>query len=105
MCRGAGGAENRRRIVAPVLEELTLNRVVPAERCLEEALTLAAEIAARAPLAVRLAKRMINRSFEQPLSEGIVEEQQEFFKLFSSQDQKEGMRAFIEKRPPQWQGQ
>jgi enoyl-CoA hydratase len=82
-----------------------VNRVVPAERCLEEALTLAGEIAARAPLAVRLAKRMINASFEQPLSEGIAEEQQEFFKLFSSQDQKEGMRAFIEKRPPRWQGQ
>ena len=81
-----------------------VNRVVPAERFLEEALTLAEEIAARAPLAVRLARRMVHRSLELPLSEGIEEEQREFFKLFDSLDQEEGMRAFLEKRPAQWKG-
>jgi len=81
-----------------------LNRVVPAERWLEEALDLAAEIAGRAPLAVRAAKRMLRRSLELPLSEGIAGEQKEFFNLFDSLDQKEGMRAFIEKRPPRWEG-
>ena len=81
-----------------------VNRVVPAERCLEEALSLAAEIAARAPLAVQAARKMVNRSFELPLTSGIHEEQGEFFQLFDSRDQKEGMLAFIEKRPPHWEG-
>ncbi|HEY6073171.1 MAG TPA: enoyl-CoA hydratase-related protein [Anaerolineales bacterium] len=81
-----------------------INRVVPPERFLEEALSLAAEIASRAPLAVRAARKMINRSLETPLSEGIAGEQLEFFRLFDSQDQEEGMQAFIEKRPPRWKG-
>jgi len=81
-----------------------VNRVVPPERCLEEALALAGEIASRAPLAARLAKRLIRRSLEQPLSAGLEEEEREFFRLFDTGDQKEGMRAFIEKRPPRWQG-
>jgi enoyl-CoA hydratase len=81
-----------------------VNRVVPRERFLEEALALAAEIAGRAPLAVRAAKRMINQSFERPLTDALYEERQEFYDLFGSADQVEGMQAFIEKRKPEWKG-
>lgn len=81
-----------------------VNRVVPVETYLDEALKLADEIASRAPLAVRAAKKMINQSYERTLSEGLAEEQQEFYRLFASDDQKEGMRAFIEKRKPDWKG-
>ncbi len=71
---------------------------------LDEALKLAEEIASRAPLAVRAAKKMINQAFEESLSEGLAEEKQEFYNLFASEDQKEGMQAFIEKRKPEWKG-
>jgi enoyl-CoA hydratase len=81
-----------------------VNRVVPVERYLQEALTLATEIAARAPLAVRVGKEMVNRALETHLSDGIAEERQTFYFLFSSEDQKEGMRAFNEKRKPEWKG-
>ena len=47
---------------------------------------------------------MINQSFERSLSDGLLEERQEFYNLFETDDQKEGMRAFIEKRPPSWKG-
>jgi enoyl-CoA hydratase len=77
---------------------------VPPERFLEEALELAAQIAARAQLAVRAAKRMINQAYERSLQDGMVEERQTFYQLFSSHDQKEGMQAFIEKRAAQWKG-
>jgi enoyl-CoA hydratase len=82
-----------------------VNRVVPVERCLDEAVALAGEIAARAPLAVRLAKEAINRAFETSLQEGLESERRLFYMLFASQDQKEGMAAFIEKRQPRWKGQ
>ncbi len=81
-----------------------VNRVVPAETYLDEALKLAEEIASRAPLAVRAAKKMINQVYEESLSDGLAEEKQEFYNLFSSADQKEGMQAFIEKRKPEWKG-
>ena len=81
-----------------------VNRVVEVEAYLEEAIKLAGEIAARAPLAVRAAKRMIDQAFERSLTDGLTEERQAFYNLFASQDQKEGMRAFIEKRPPEWKG-
>lgn len=81
-----------------------VNRVVPAESFLEEALRLAAEIAARPPVAVQLAKEAVNRAFESSLSEGLLIERRFFAMLFATQDQKEGMAAFIEKRPPTWQG-
>jgi enoyl-CoA hydratase len=97
---------NDRRLSAQEAYQLGMvNRVVPVEGYLEEALTLAAEIAARAPLAVRLAKKMINETFERTLAEGLDEEKQEFYRLFDTQDQKEGMQAFVEKRQPQWKGQ
>lgn len=81
-----------------------VNRVVPVERYLEEALQLAAEIANRAPLAVRLAKESVNHAFESFLNDGLKDERRAFYFLFSSADQKEGMQAFIEKRPPRWIG-
>lgn len=82
-----------------------VNRVVPVERTLEEALKLAAEIAARAPIAVRTAKEAVNLAFETSLTDGIAAERSAFYSLFDTQDQKEGMQAFIEKRKPDWKGE
>ncbi|MBP7687653.1 MAG: enoyl-CoA hydratase/isomerase family protein [Thermoflexales bacterium] len=79
-------------------------RVVPVEVYLDEALKLANEIAARPPVAVRLAKEAVNKAFETALSEGLDYERRLFYLLFATADQKEGMRAFIEKRPAEWQG-
>jgi enoyl-CoA hydratase len=81
-----------------------VNRVVPPERTLEEALRLAESIAAQAPLAVQAGKKMVNLAFEQPLGAALEAERQAFYDLFASADQKEGMQAFIEKRKPNWQG-
>lgn len=79
-------------------------RVVPVEAYLDEALKLANEIAARPPLALRLAKEAINKAFETSLGDGLDYERRLFYLLFATADQKEGMRAFVEKRPPHWQG-
>ncbi len=95
---------NRTLSAVEALEFGLVNRVVEVEAYLDEAIKLAGEIAARAPLAVRAAKKMINEAHELPLSKGLSEERQEFYQLFATEDQKEGMRAFIEKRPPEWQG-
>jgi enoyl-CoA hydratase len=82
-----------------------VNRVVPVERYLGEALDLANEIAARAPLAIQLGKEAVNHAFESFLSDGLADERRAFNFLFASQDQKEGMAAFIEKREPEWKGE
>lgn len=95
---------NRTLTAEDALRRGLVNKVVPVERYLEEALQLAAEIAARAPLAVRLGKEAVNRAFETHLGDGIQEERQAFYFLFASEDQKEGMRAFSEKRKPNWKG-
>lgn len=81
-----------------------VNRVVPVERCVEEAVALATETAARAPLAARMAKRMVNEAFESPLAVGLQAERDAFFELFASKDREEGMSAFVEKREPRWSG-
>jgi len=81
-----------------------VNKVVPVEFYLQEALVLAKEIAALSPLAVQLAKEAVNRSFETQLDEGLMFERKNFYLTFASQDQKEGMQAFIEKRKPSFQG-
>jgi enoyl-CoA hydratase len=97
---------NNRTLTAQEAHQFGLvNRVVPGDGYLDEALKLADEIASRAPLAVRAAKRMVDQAHEQTLTEGLEAEKQEFYKLFASQDQKEGMQAFIEKRKPVWKGQ
>jgi enoyl-CoA hydratase len=79
-------------------------RVFPTASYLEESIALAAEIADKAPLAVRMAKEAINRAFESTLAEGVLFERRAFNLLFATEDQKEGMAAFIEKRKPSWKG-
>ncbi len=95
---------NRTLSAVEALEFGLANRVVEVEAYLDEALKLAGEIAARAPLAVRAAKKMVNQALEHGLSDGLSKEQQEFYNLFDTEDQEEGMRAFIEKRQPRWKG-
>jgi enoyl-CoA hydratase len=77
-------------------------RVVPAASLMEEAMKVAETIAGMSLPAVLAAKEAVNRAFESPLSEGVVFERRIFHSLFATEDQKEGMRAFIEKRPPRW---
>lgn len=118
---GAGGTQRLTRAVGKaiamemVLNNRTLtaeealkyglvNRVVPVERFLDEALELAAEIASRAPIALRLAKEAILQAFESSLTDGLADERRAFYLLFATQDQKEGMAAFIEKRKAEWKG-
>ncbi|NOX60845.1 MAG: enoyl-CoA hydratase [Chloroflexi bacterium] len=81
-----------------------VNHVYPVEIYLEEALKLAAKIASQAPVAVRLGKEAVNKSFEMTLREGLQFERRVFHMLFATEDQKEGMAAFVEKRKPQWKG-
>jgi enoyl-CoA hydratase len=79
-------------------------RVVPAASLVDEALKTAAEIAAMPPLAAIAAKEMVNAAFELPLAQGVKFERRLFHGLFGTQDQKEGMAAFVEKRPGKWTG-
>jgi enoyl-CoA hydratase len=81
-----------------------VNRVVPVELYLDEAKTLAKEIAKKSPVAVKLAKEAILKAFDGSLSEGLEFERKNFYMLFSSEDQKEGMRAFLEKRQATFTG-
>ncbi|BFH66839.1 MAG: enoyl-CoA hydratase-related protein [Paenibacillus dendritiformis] len=81
-----------------------INKVAPVELYLEEALKLARRIAAQPPLAVRLIKQAVRKAQDLPLAEGLDYERQCFHLLFASEDQKEGMRAFQEKRSPQFKG-
>lgn len=81
-----------------------VSRVVPAEVCLDEAMRLAAEIARQAPIAVRLAKEAVLQAFETPLEAGIAFERRSFQTLFGTDDKREGVRAFLEKRRPEFQG-
>jgi enoyl-CoA hydratase len=96
---------NDRRLTAQEAYQFGMvNRVVPVEEYLEAALKLAEEIASRAPIAVRDAKKMINQTYERFLADGLAEEKQVFYNLFATEDQKEGMKAFTEKRTPEWKG-
>ena len=79
-------------------------RVVPAAQLLEEALKVAETIASMPPLAAIAVKEMVNAAFEMPLSQGIRFERRLFHGLFGTEDQKEGMAAFVEKRPGNWKG-
>jgi enoyl-CoA hydratase len=81
-----------------------VSTVVAREQTVSAALDLAAEIAAQPPLAVMAAKEAINRAFELSLEAGLEFERRNFFLLFASEDQKEGMAAFVEKRKPAWKG-
>ena len=95
---------NRTLTAQEALDYGLVNRVVPVERYLEEAMGLAQEIAGRAPLAVQLGKEAVNQAFETTLSDGLAEERRAFYFLFASEDQKEGMQAFVAKRKANWQG-
>jgi enoyl-CoA hydratase len=79
-------------------------RVVPADQLLDDALKTAAAIASMAPLAAMATKEQINAAFEMPLAQGIAYERRLFHGLFGSEDQKEGMAAFVDKRKAEWTG-
>ena len=79
-------------------------KVVPAADLLSEAMKTAEAIAAMPPLAAVAVKEMVNAAFEIPLSQGIRFERRLFHGLFGTEDQKEGMTAFVEKRPGNWKG-
>ncbi len=117
---GAGGTQRLTRAVGKALAmEMILNaRNLTAQEAaqfglvnrvsatyFEDALTLARDIANRAPIAVRMAKDAINKADELALAEGIAYERRNFNFLFATSDQKEGMEAFAAKRDPQWKGQ
>jgi enoyl-CoA hydratase len=116
---GAGGTQRLTRAVgkAKAMEMILSGRMIDAleaERCglvsrvvandklLEEALKLADKIAAQSRQAVLAAKEAVNRAFETTLAEGVRFERRLFHALFSTEDQKEGMAAFVEKRKPQF---
>ena len=118
---GAGGTQRLARLVGKHLAmEMTINnrtltaqealqfglanRVVPVEGYLDAAVAFADEIASRAPIAVRMAKDSVNAAFETTLTEGLAVEKRNFYPLFATEDQKEGMRAFVEKRKAEWKG-
>ena len=77
-------------------------RIVPAKKLMEEALATAQKIAEKSAMSVYAAKEAVNRSFEMPLSEALLFERRSFHALFATEDQKEGMDAFLEKREPQF---
>ena len=79
-------------------------KVVPAAELVDEAVKTAEAIAAMAPLAALATKEMVNAAFETTLQQGVVFERRLFHGLFGSEDQKEGMAAFVEKRPGKWTG-
>ncbi|MEO8285734.1 MAG: enoyl-CoA hydratase-related protein [Chloroflexota bacterium] len=81
-----------------------VNRVVPVEMYLEEAKRLARTISEKGPLALQLAKEAVLKSFDVPLQEGLFFERKNFYMLFATDDQKEGMAAFVEKRKADFKG-
>src|SRR2546421_805749 len=81
-----------------------VNRVVPRGEHLAEALKLAKTVAAQAPIAVRLAKEAVKAAYETPLEEGLEIERKNFYLLFATEDMREGMQAFIEKRKAEFKG-
>ena len=118
---GAGGTQRLTRAVGKVRAmELVLggrpidaatalswglvNRVVPVEHCLPDAVAWAKELAAGPPVAHRLAKESVLFAFESPLESGLRHERRLFTELFATADQKEGMEAFLQKRPPDFRG-
>lgn len=119
---GAGGTQRLTRAVGKVVAmEMVLagrflsaweakdyqlvNHVTPIELTLEKALDLAETIARQAPIAVREAKQAVLQAFETALAEGLRYERDRWYALFDTEDQEEGIRAFLEKRSPQWKGQ
>jgi enoyl-CoA hydratase len=79
-------------------------KVFPANTLMQETLEIAKKIAAKAPVAIKLIKESVNKSFETSLKDGLDFERRNFYLTFASKDQKEGMQAFLEKRAPNYQG-
>jgi enoyl-CoA hydratase len=81
-----------------------VNALFPPEELLDRTLELAGSLAAKSPLVLAAAKEMVNLALQGELSAGLDEEAERFAQLFASEDQKEGMRAFVEKREPRFKG-
>lgn len=81
-----------------------INHVYPVDQYLEGALRIARKIAELPALAVRLAKESVNKAFNSTLSDGLTFERKNYYLTFSTEDQKEGIRAFLEKRKPNYKG-
>ncbi|MBE2269663.1 MAG: enoyl-CoA hydratase/isomerase family protein [Anaerolinea sp.] len=79
-----------------------VNRVYPVETYLQEAINLAAKVASMPRVAVRLIKQAVNKAEELGLTEGLDFEKRNFYLAFATEDKTEGMKAFVEKRQPQW---
>jgi len=77
-------------------------RIVPVKKLMDEAITVASKIAEKSTHSVRVIKESVNRSFETSLDEGLLFERRNFHSLFATEDQSEGMSAFLEKREPQF---
>lgn len=118
---GAGGTQRLTRAVGKALAmEIVLtgrmisatqaqaaglvNRVVPVAFYLQEAFALAGDVASKAPIAARLAKEAVLKAHSTTLEGGLEFERKNFYMLFATEDQKEGMAAFVEKRKPEWKG-
>jgi len=118
---GAGGTQRLTKAIGPYramemvltgdpisAEEARLyglvNRVVPVERYLDEAIELARRIAKRPPVAVRLARQALRYGNETTLGDGLKLERRNFYRTFDTEDKSEGMRAFLEKRTPSYKG-
>ncbi|TVQ53939.1 MAG: enoyl-CoA hydratase [Phycisphaerales bacterium] len=82
-----------------------VSRVVPQEHFFTEAVNVAKQLATKGPLALKIAKDAVLKAHETTLAEGLEYERKLFYLLFASEDQKEGMRAFVEKRKPEFKGQ
>ncbi len=94
----------RRMSAREAFEAGLITRVAPPQECLKEAKELAATVAAKAPLATRLAKDAVLKAYEMNLEQGLDYERKNFLVLFSTEDKREGMAAFEEKRTPRFEG-
>ncbi len=81
-----------------------INKIVPVELLMDETVKMAKSMARNSPLALQMAKEAVLKSFENSLTEGLYLERKNFYMLFATEDQKEGMSAFIEKRNPNFKG-
>ena len=79
-----------------------VSRVVPVKKLMEVALEVAGKIAEKSQVSIKAAKDAVNRSYETTLAEGLLFERRVFHSMFATEDQKEGMAAFVEKREPQF---
>jgi enoyl-CoA hydratase len=81
-----------------------VSRVVAEGEAMNEAVKLAHSMARKGPVALKIGKEAVNKAFETTMTEGIQFERKLFYTLFATEDQKEGMKAFMEKRKPEFKG-